>query len=90
MLDSAYSALLVRRCNASGQSGLRYIPFPGQIFTELDAIRLLTGAEACLLAAGGVWGAEGSYWLGLTGSPGQLEDADELIRSLEGEPPCQI
>jgi len=81
---------LALRCNASGQSGLRYIPFPGQIFTELDAIRLLTGAEACLLAAGGVWGAEGSYWLGLTGSPGQLEDADELIRSLEGEPPCQI
>jgi len=81
---------LALRCNAAGETGLRYIPFPGQVFTELDAIRLLTGAEACLLAAGGIWGAEGSSWLGVTGSEEQLQATDELIRSLAGEPACQI
>jgi hypothetical protein len=81
---------LALRCNAPGQAGLRYIPFPGQIFTELDAIKLFTGAEACLLAAGGIWGAEGSSWLGITGSDEQLQAVDELIRSLAGEPACQI
>jgi len=32
-------------------------------FTELDAIALLTGVSAQLVAAGGVCGAEGSVWL---------------------------
>lgn len=40
----------------------------GEIFTELDAIKLLAGADACLIAAGGVYGAEGSSWLGVTGT----------------------
>lgn len=75
-------------CNASDATGLRLFPFPGEVFTELDAIALLTGAEAVLLAAGGVLGAEGSYWLGVTGDEAQLDAVDELVRSLVGEPPC--
>lgn len=82
--------VLAARCNAPGTQGPRLMPLPGEIFTELDAIRLLSGAEACLLAAGGVYGAEGASWLGITGSPEQVQAATDLIRSVAGEPPCQV
>jgi hypothetical protein len=81
--------LLARRCNAPEATGPRLFPMPGEIFTELDAIRLLTGAEACLLAAGGVRGAEGAAWLGISGTEEELQAATELIRSVADEPPCE-
>lgn len=51
------------KINEPGVNGPRLLPVPGEIFTELEAIALLTGAEAHLVAAGGVGGAEGSVWL---------------------------
>ena len=60
-------------------------PVPGEVFTEIDAIRLLTGAEAEMLAAGGVGGAEGAVWLALQGSEEQLAKAAELIKEVSGE-----
>jgi hypothetical protein len=63
---------------------------PGEIFTELDAIKLMTGAEACLVAAGGIYGAEGASWLGITGSEAQIQAAAELIQSVRAEPLCRV
>jgi hypothetical protein len=76
---------LAARINAPGESGFRLLPVPGEVFTEIDAIRLLTGAEAEMLAAGGVGGAEGAVWLALRGSPEQLASAEELMREVSGE-----
>ncbi len=76
---------LAARINAPGESGFRLLPIPGEVFTEIDAIRLLTGAEAEMLAAGGVGGAEGSVWLALRGSEEQLAMAAELIKEVSGE-----
>lgn len=76
---------LAARINAPGESGFRLLPIPGKVFTEIDAIRLLTGAEAQMLAAGGVGGAEGAVWLALQGSPEQLAKAEELMREVSGE-----
>jgi len=81
--------LLAGRCNAPEAEGPRLLPIPGSIFTELDAIRLMTGAEAHLIAAGGIYGAEGAAWLGITGSQEQIEAAADLIKSISGEPPCE-
>lgn len=81
--------LITRRINAPETDGPRLLPMPGQIFTELDAINLLTGAEACLLAAGGVYGAEGSLWLGIDGTDEQIQAACDLIESVSDEPPCE-
>jgi hypothetical protein len=81
---------LARRVNAPGTDGPRLFPMPGQIFTELDAIKLLTGAQAHLIAAGGVYGAEGAVWLGITGSDEQIRTAAELIQSIADEPPCRV
>jgi hypothetical protein len=81
--------VLAMRCNAPGGEGPRLFPLPGTIFTELDAIKLLTDAEATLLAAGGIYGAEGAAWLGISGSEEQIEAATELIASIADEPLCQ-
>jgi hypothetical protein len=82
--------VLAARCNALGTEGPRLLPMPGEIFTELDAIRLMTGAEASLVAAGGVYGAEGAAWLGITGSEAQIQAVAELSKSISAEPPCRV
>ena len=61
---------LAVRLNAPGGKGPRLLPVPGEVFTEIEAIRLLCGAEAEMMAAGGVGGAEGAVWLALQGSSG--------------------
>jgi len=76
--------------NAPGGTGTRLYPFPGTIFTEMDAIELLTGAEVHLIAAGGIYGAEGSAWVGISGSDEEMAAAEELIRSVRDEPPCEV
>ena len=80
---------LTALCNAPESIGPRLLPLPGEVFTELDAIRLLTGAEARLVAAGGTHGAEGAVWLGVTGTADQMQAAETLIKSVAAEPPCE-
>jgi hypothetical protein len=82
--------VLATRVNAPGTHGPRLFPMPGLIFTELDAIKLLTGAQAHLIAAGGVYGAEGAVWLGIAGTDEQIRAATELIQSVADEPPCRV
>lgn len=82
--------VLAQRCLALDAQGPRLLPIPGEMFTEIDAIKLLTGAEACLIAAGGVYGAEGASWLGLSGSEAQIQAASELVKSVASEPPCRV
>ena len=77
---------LASKMNEPGAHGPRLLPVPGNIFTEIDAIALLTGAHAELVAAGGVGGAEGSVWLGISGEHSQESDAVALLQSVAGEP----
>ena len=72
--------------NEPGTQGPRFLHVLGEIFTELDAIALLTGAQANLVAAGGVYGAEGSVWLAISGKPAQEKAAEVLIKSVVNEP----
>lgn len=80
---------LAAELNAPGASGPRMMPMPGEVFTELDAVELLTGATAKLLAGGGVHGAEGAVWIGISGQDDQVEAAVDLVASIAGEPPCE-
>ena len=77
---------LAAKMNAPGAKGPRLLPVPGEIFTEIDAIALLTGASTDLVAAGGVCGAEGSVWLAVSGKPAQEKAAEALIKSVINEP----
>ncbi len=72
--------------NAPGAKGPRLLPVPGQVFTEIDAVRLLTSAEAQVVSAGGVGGAEGSVWLAVSGTPEAVEKAEKLLSSVSREP----
>lgn len=76
---------LARRMNEPGSSGPRLFPVPGEVFTEIDAVSLLTGAQAELVAAGGVGGAEGCVRLAVWGSESQVEAARELMESVASE-----
>ena len=75
--------------NAPDTTGPRMLPLPGNVFTELDAVCVLTGASARLLAGGGIYGAEGAVWLGVSGTDRQLQAAESLINSLADEPLCE-
>lgn len=77
---------LAARMNEPGSHGPRLMPVPGEIITELDAIAMLTGAKAQLIAAGGVSGAEGSVWLAVSGDAAQEGGAMALLQSVAAEP----
>lgn len=81
---------LAVRLNAPGAKGPRLLPVPGEVFAEIDAIKLLTGAEAELVAAGGVGGAEGSIWLAVSGSEEQMQAAEKLLKAVAGEPGFEL
>ena len=56
------------------------------MFTEIDAIKQLTGADAEMVAAGGICGAEGSCLIAVTGTEEQEKMAEEIWASVASEP----
>ena len=78
------------KLNAPESQGPRLLPVPGQVFTEIDAISLLTGAVAELVAGGGVCGAEGGIWLAVSGEPEQVDAAEIIVKSVRTEPLFEI
>lgn len=60
---------------------------PGDIFTEIEALDVLTGVRAVHVGAGGIGGAEGAVWLALFGTAKQVGAAEELLAGLRNEPP---
>ena len=81
---------LAEKVNMPGAQGYRLLPVPGVVFTELDAITLLTGASAVLISAGGFCGAEGSCLLAVSGTKEQEEATEELLASVASEPAFEL
>jgi hypothetical protein len=81
---------LAEDLNAADGTGPRMLPLPGTVYTELDAIEQMTGAMVRLVAAGGIYGAEGSVWISVRGSTQQEKAAADLIQSVTGEPACKV
>ncbi|MGB3943359.1 MAG: hypothetical protein WBK88_01035, partial [Methanothrix sp.] len=77
---------LAARLNEPGAEGPRLLPVPGEVFTEFEAIELLTGAKGELAAAGGVSGAEGSVWLAVDGGDEEMAAAEKLLTAVAAEP----
>lgn len=80
---------LCKLCNDPDASGVRLAPSPGAAYTELDAIRELTGAEPHLIAAGGICGYEGCAWFQCSGTEAQLEKLAAIIQQVKDTPPYQ-
>jgi hypothetical protein len=81
---------IANKLNSPGNQGLRFLPMPGEIFTELEALQLLTGVTAELISSGGVCGAEGCIWLGFTGTESQEIEAEKQLAALAAEPAFRI
>lgn len=81
---------LAFRLNIPGAQGPRLLPVPGQVFTEIEAVSLLTGATAELVAGGGVCGAEGCVWLAVSGETKQMNAAEALLKSVASEPAFKL
>ena len=75
--------------NDPDTEGPRMFAMPGEVYTELDAIADLTGAEVDIFAAGGIYGAEGCVWVGITGDSEEISQAAQLIESVSAEPTCE-
>ncbi|MBE2900067.1 hypothetical protein DNK57_04445 [Methanothermobacter thermautotrophicus] len=75
------------KMNSAGTRGPGLLPVPGEVFTEVDALRLLAGVEAEPVGAGGVHGAEGSVHLLLEGSEGSLRHAEDILKRAGMERP---
>jgi hypothetical protein len=76
--------------NSPNSTGPRMFTVPGEIITEIEAIELLFGLNAKLIAAGGVCGAEGSVWLAIEGDHDKLEKAKAIIKVIGNEEQFQI
>jgi len=66
------------------------MPIHGKVITELEAIKILSGAEAIVMAKGGVSGAEGAVTLMVRGTPKQLRQVTLLAKAVKGEKPLTI
>ena len=58
----------------------------GEIVTEIEALKILTGVSAFQSGAGGIGGAEGGVMLVLWGLRDQVEKALEIVEEIYGEP----
>lgn len=71
---------------AEDSEGKSLWPITGTIVTEIEALQILTGVDAYLMASGGIAGAEGAVRLLLDGTTEEVEAAVELVDSIAGEP----
>ncbi len=62
-------------------------PMSGTAVTEIDAIKLLTGADALPIGAGGIAGGEGSMTLLVKGADAEVKKAIEIVEKIKGEHP---
>ena len=73
---------LASMVNGPDATGPRLQPVTGDVVTEIEAIAMLTGARATLLAAGGIGGAQGSITLFVRGDQEQLDRLKACVDGL--------
>ncbi|HPD13448.1 MAG TPA: hypothetical protein PLE19_00765 [Planctomycetota bacterium] len=76
-----------RTLEEQGGNGPSLWPLHGDLFTEIEALRVLCRVEAVPIGAGGVAGAEGAVWLACFGEAEGIEAVKALADQLKGEPP---
>jgi hypothetical protein len=81
---------IASKVNSPGSAGYRLLPVPGEVVTEIEALRLLTGVKAEMVAAGGVSGAEGGIWLNIEGLPEQIQESEKILHAISAEPSFTI
>jgi len=78
---------LAALANNFAAEGTRLLPLPGEVYTELNAIRELTGISPEILAAGGVLGAQGTSVFLCAGDNAALARLRRVMDQVEAEEP---
>lgn len=84
-VELAASEAGIEKMNYSMGLPVGLMPLPGIVITEVEAIRILTKAEATPIAAGGIGGAEGSVVLVIKGSKTRVLETIKIMESIKGE-----
>ena len=79
--------LAVSRMSMGENPNASLMPMTGIIITEIEALEIITGAQAVQMAAGGIRGAEGAVRLLVTGSTEQVNTVRKLMGEIENEKP---
>lgn len=84
-VEEASKAAKRAECNYAMGAAVGLLPCrEGTPVTEVDAVRILTGAEAIPIGAGGLSGAEGAICLVIKGEDEQVREAIELVEKCKG------
>jgi len=68
---------------------VRLMEMKGRVVTELDAVRILSGAKAVPIGKGGIGGAEGALTMIVKGDREQVARARRIIKQCKGELPLR-
>jgi hypothetical protein len=84
-MDIAVEEAAQDKVNMATGRSIGLVPFnKATVINELDAIKILTGAEAFHIESGGVAGAEGAVTLVIKGSEEQVKNGFEMVKSIKG------
>jgi len=83
-IEEASQETRPRNLSYSLGSGCYLLPGQGKVVTEVDAIKILSGATAVPVAAGGLSGAEGSVVLVVKGEAIEVNKAAEWAEKVKG------
>ncbi|MEM2103905.1 MAG: hypothetical protein QW717_03335 [Candidatus Bathyarchaeia archaeon] len=83
-VEEASAEAYARKLDYSMGMSVGLLPMRGLVVTELDAVKVLTGASAVPIGAGGLMGAEGATTMIVKGEKWQVEKAIKIVESLKG------
>lgn len=66
-----------------------FVVSTADVVTEIEAIKLLTGADAYHVASGGIGGSEGAVVLSCEGTANNINKLIEIVESTKGEEPIK-
>lgn len=87
--DVSREAGISRASYATG-CAVGIMPVRGRVITEVEAVKILTGAEALVMGKGGISGAEGSVTLLVKGTDVQLREMRAILKQIKGEEPLRV
>lgn len=82
--DASRIASFDRRYDYSMGMPCGLLKIDGEVITEIEAIKILTGAEAYPIASGGLEGGEGSIVLVIKGDSNQINKLKDILREVKG------
>ncbi len=84
-LDTAATKAGIHQIELSTGSAVGLIPLPGEIFSEIEAFKLMGDVEVYIIGAGGIGGGEGSYTFMLEGGESVVKDIFDRVEKIRGE-----